>query len=109
LKYYFWCQINELEFFVTGKVQGVFFRQTLKVEAKKNNIFGWVKNLKDGRVEAVLEGDEEEINRLVEWAHGGPANAQVEDVEIRNETFLGEFLKFDVLYWWIHLKLFFNH
>jgi acylphosphatase len=89
---------NRIRIFVTGKVQGVFFRQALKVMAKKNNIFGWVKNLKDGRVEAVLEGDEEKISRLVEWAHGGPANARVEDVEIRNEKFTDEFSKFDVLY-----------
>jgi len=89
---------NRIRIFVTGKVQGVFFRQALKVMAKKNNIFGWVKNLKDGRVEAILEGDEEKISRLVEWAHGGPANARVEAVEIRNEKFTDEFSKFDVLY-----------
>ncbi len=89
---------NRIRIFVTGKVQGVFFRQALKVMAKKNDIFGWVKNLKDGRVEAVLEGDEEKVSRLVEWAHGGPANARVEDVEIRNENSTGEFSKFDVLY-----------
>jgi acylphosphatase len=89
---------QRIRIFVTGKVQGVFFRQALKVMAKKNDIFGWVKNLKDGRVEAVLEGDEERVSRLVEWAHGGPANARVEDVEIRNEKSTGEFSKFDVLY-----------
>ena len=89
---------QRIRIIVTGKVQGVFFRQALKVMAKKNNIFGWVKNLKDGRVEAVLEGDKEKVSRLVEWSHGGPANARVEDVEICNEKFSGEFLKFDVLY-----------
>jgi acylphosphatase len=89
---------QRIRIIVTGKVQGVFFRQALKVMAKKNNVFGWVKNLKDGHVEAVLEGDEEKINRLVEWSHGGPANARVEDVEIHNEKFSGEFKKFNVLY-----------
>ena len=89
---------QRIHIFVTGKVQGVFFRQTLKTMAEKNNIFGWVKNLKDGRVEAVLEGNQEKISRMIEWSHGGPPNAQVEDVEIRNETFIGEFSKFDVLY-----------
>ena len=89
---------QRVKIFVTGKVQGVFFRQTLKVMAKKNDVFGWVKNLKDGRVEAVLEGDDEKVNRLIEWAHGGPANARVEDVEIRTEKYSGEFSKFDVLY-----------
>ena len=89
---------QRIRIFVKGKVQGVFFRQALKVMAKKNDVSGWVKNLKDGRVEAVLEGDEEKVSRLVEWSHGGPANARVEDVEIRNERFTGEFSKFDVLY-----------
>ena len=89
---------QRVRLFVTGKVQGVFFRQTLKVIAKKNDIFGWVKKLKDGRVEAVLEGEGEKIDRLIEWAHGGSANARVEDVEIRNEKFIEEFSKFDVLY-----------
>ncbi len=84
--------------FVKGKVQGVFFRQALKVKAKQNDIFGWVKNLDDGRVEAVLEGNEENVNTLVEWCHGGPANARVEDVDIRNEKFTNEFSKFEVLY-----------
>ncbi|MBS3925159.1 MAG: acylphosphatase [Nitrosarchaeum sp.] len=89
---------QRIRIFVKGKVQGVFFRQALKVMAKKNDVFGWVKNLKDGRVEAVLEGDEEKVNRLIEWSHGGPANARVEDVKIINEKFIGEFSKFDVLY-----------
>jgi len=89
---------QRIRIIVTGKVQGVFFRQSLKIKAKQNEIFGWVKNLKDGRVEAILEGDEEKINRIIEWAHGGPANARVEDVEIQNEKFIGEFSKFDVLY-----------
>lgn len=89
---------QRVRIYVAGKVQGVFFRQALKVMAKKNNVFGWVKNLKDGRVEAVMEGSEEDVSRLIEWAHGGPANARVEDVEIRNEEFSGEFSKFDVLY-----------
>ena len=89
---------QRIRIFVTGKVQGVFFRQALKVMAKKNDVFGWVKNLKDGRVEAILEGNEEKGSRLVEWSHRGPANARVEDVEIQNEKFIGEFSKFDVLY-----------
>ena len=84
--------------FVKGKVQGVFFRQALKVKAIQQNVVGWVKNLLDGRVEAVLEGNEENINNLVEWCHGGPANARVEDVEIKNEKFTNEFSEFDVRY-----------
>ena len=89
---------KRVRLFVTGKVQGVFFRQSLKVMAKKNNVSGWVRNLPDGRVESVLEGDEEKISILIEWAHGGPANSRVEDVDVQNEKFIEEFSKFDVLY-----------
>ena len=89
---------QRIRIFVTGRVQGVFFRQTLKIMAKKNDILGWVKNLKDGRVESVIEGDAENVSIIVEWINGGPANAIVEDVEIHNEKFVGEFSKFDVLY-----------
>ncbi len=83
---------------VKGKVQGVFFRQALKVTAKKNNVNGWVRNLKDGRVEALLEGDDVDVSALVEWCHAGSANARVEDIDIKNEKYSGEFSKFEVLY-----------
>lgn len=89
---------QRIHVFITGRVQGVFFRQALKAKAKQNNVAGWVRNLKDGRVEAVFEGDTESVSSLVEWCHGGPANAIVEDVEIRNEKYNNEFSKFDVLY-----------
>ncbi len=89
---------QRLRLFVKGKVQGVFFRQTLKVMAKKHNISGWVKNLKSGMVETLLEGEDVDVSRVLEWCHGGPANARVEDIEIRNEKFKGEFSKFEVLY-----------
>ncbi len=83
---------------VRGKVQGVFFRQALKVMAIKNNITGWVRNLDDGSVEALLEGDIDDVNAIVEWAHGGPANSRVDYVEINNEDFKDEFTDFEVLY-----------
>jgi len=86
------------QIFVSGKVQGVFFRESTRQFATELKLSGGVRNLRDGRVEAVLEGDTENVTRLVEWAHGGPANAIVEDIEIRNEKFNGEFSKFDVAY-----------
>ncbi len=89
---------RRVRIFVTGNVQGVFFRQTLKVMAIKNDIRGWVRNLKDGRVEAVLEGNENGLDRVIEWAHAGPANARVDDVEIRNEEADEKFETFIVLY-----------
>ena len=83
---------------VSGKVQGVFFRQALKVLAVKNNVCGWVRNLKDKQVEALLEGDSNAINLIVEWAHHGPANARVDEIKFNNEEFKNEFSTFDVLY-----------
>ena len=89
---------QRVRLFIKGKVQGVFFRQALKVTAKKNNVNGWVRNLKDGRVEALLEGEDLDVSTLVEWCHAGSANARVEDIEIKNEKYKGEFSKFEVLY-----------
>ena len=89
---------QRVRLFVTGRVQGVFFRQSLKAKSIQNDVFGWVKNLQDGRVECLLEGNEENISLLVKWAHDGPANAIVENVEVHNERFDNEFTKFDVLY-----------
>ena len=83
---------------VSGNVQGVFFRQALKVVAKKNNVSGWVRNLKDRRVEAVFEGDSKSISSVIEWAHIGPANSRIDDIEVINEEFKNEFSTFDVLY-----------
>ena len=89
---------QRVHFLVTGKVQGVFFRQALKVVAKKNNVLGWVRNLKDGCVEAILEGDNKSVNSVIEWTHIGPANSRVDDIEVSNEEFKNEFSTFDVLY-----------
>ena len=83
---------------ISGRVQGVFFRQALKVVAKKNNVSGWVKNLIDKRVEAILEGDIESVNLVVEWASIGPANSHVDNIEVNNEEFKNEFSMFEVLY-----------
>ena len=84
--------------FISGKVQGVFFRQALKVTSVKNSVYGSVRNLDDGRVEAILEGDENKISNVVEWCHTGPANSRVEHVEVKNEKPTGLFSSFDVLY-----------
>ena len=85
---------------VSGKVQGVFFRQALKVVAKKNNVLGWVRNLKDGRVEAILEGDTKSVNSVIEWTRIGPANSRVDDIEVNIEDVYSgnKFSIFEVLY-----------
>jgi len=83
---------------VSGKVQGVFFRQALKVIAKNNNVLGWVRNLKDGHVEAVLEGDNKSINSVIEWIRIGPANSRVDHIELQKNKKKNEFSIFEVLY-----------
>ena len=89
---------QRVHIFISGKVQGVFFRQALKVIAKKNNVMGWVRNLIDKRVEAILEGDSKSVNLVVEWAKIGPANSRVDDIQVSNEEFRNEFSTFEVLY-----------
>ena len=70
----------------------------MKVIAKKNNIFGWVRNLPDKRVEAILGGDDKYVNQVIEWARIGPANSHVDGIEVSNEEFKNEFSTFEVLY-----------
>jgi acylphosphatase len=70
---------------ISGRVQGVFFRDTLRRLAEQSGVTGWVRNLPDGRVEAVFEGPDEEVLRLVEWAHSGPRLADVDDVAVQSE------------------------
>ena len=89
---------QRVHIFISGRVQGVFFRQALKVIAKKNNVVGWVRNLPDKRVEAILEGDSKSVNLVIEWAKIGPANSHVDNIEINNEEFENEFSTFEVLY-----------
>ncbi len=67
---------------VSGLVQGVGFRYSLRDLAEREGVQGWVRNLPDGRVEAVLEGDEEAVRRLVGWCYSGPPGARVWNVEV---------------------------
>lgn len=68
--------------FVSGKVQGVFYRANTRDQAKATGVDGWVKNLSDGRVEAVFEGEEASVEEMVEWCHDGSPAANVEDVDV---------------------------
>jgi acylphosphatase len=70
---------------VSGRVQGVFFRDTCRRVAEQHGVAGWVRNLPDGRVEAVFEGPEAGVRRLVDWAHDGPRMAVVDDIAVQSE------------------------
>lgn len=68
--------------FVTGTVQGVFYRATTRNEARDRGVDGWVKNLDDGRVEAVFEGPADTVEAMVEWCHTGSPQADVQAVDV---------------------------
>ena len=70
---------------VQGHVQGVFFRETLRRRAGAAGVSGWVRNRSDGRVEAVLEGERQAVERLVAFAREGPRGARVDWVDVANE------------------------
>lgn len=82
--------------FVAGKVQGVYFRQNTMQTAQMHGTTGWVRNLADGRVEAVIEGEEESVRRVVDWCHHGPPASNVEAVDIRYENYTGKFPDFSI-------------
>jgi acylphosphatase len=83
--------------YITGKVQGVFFRQNTKRQAQSRGVCGWVSNLPDGRVEAVFEGDVASVKEVVDYCHYGPSFAKVEYVEVFFEDCKGNFLDFCVI------------
>ena len=89
---------KRIHIFVTGRVQGVFFRQSTKVMAIKNNVKGWVRNLDDGRVEIVAQGETQDIDNLAHWCKTGPANSRVDEFELSEENVTDEFENFEVKY-----------
>lgn len=70
---------------VTGRVQGVFFRDSLRRRANSHDVAGWATNRSDGAVEAVFEGTPEDVERLVAFAKTGPRQAEVDSVDVRDE------------------------
>ena len=70
---------------VSGLVQGVFFRDTCRRVATRAGVAGWVRNLPDGRVEAVFEGATEAVERMVAWAGQGPERARIDELSVTDE------------------------
>ena len=87
---------SRVHLFISGTVQGVFFRDSAKQVAQSIGITGYVRNLQDGRVELVAEGEKDSIDILVQWCRKGPPTAIVVSVDIENEHYKGEFDLFDV-------------
>ena len=70
---------------IHGRVQGVFFRAEARSRAESLGIAGWVRNAPDGGVEALLEGEPDRVDSMVEWCRRGPSGAQVTEVEVFEE------------------------
>jgi acylphosphatase len=84
--------------YVSGKVQGVFFRDQTRQQAERWGVSGWVRNLSDGRVEAVFEGEKARVQELIKWLWQGPAGAEVSHVDLREEKYRGEFRRFEIIH-----------
>lgn len=83
---------------ISGRVQGVLFRDTLRRKAKRHDVVGWVRNISDGKVEAVLEGDKENITQVIAWARKGPMFANVTDITVEWQEYQGTFQDFRMHY-----------
>jgi acylphosphatase len=88
------CRVH---IFVSGKVQGVYYRQNTLQKAQELDICGWVRNLSDGRVESVMEGSKVNIDKMLTWCKKGPVDAKVEEVKIIDEEYKKEFSSFDII------------
>ena len=84
--------------FIEGYVQGVCFRSYAQEEAERLNVKGWVKNLRDGRVEAVFEGFKVQVDKMINWCNSGPSHAEVANVEVIWEQYGEEFQSFKATY-----------
>jgi len=88
--------VKRAHIIVEGRVQGVFYRASMKEMADIYGVKGWVRNLPSGEVEAMAEGDNNAIDNLVEWCRQGPPNAAVDHVWVDWETPKNEFKSFEI-------------
>ena len=87
--------MKRVHLWVSGRVQGVFFRQSTETRARELGLVGWVRNLPDGRVEAIAEGDATALEHWIAFCHVGPPAAHVKHVEILWESPSGDFHRFE--------------
>ena len=89
---------KRVHIFISGRVQGVFFRASTVRKANELGIKGWVRNLYRGQVEIVAEGDKEVLESMISWCHKGPQMSIVSDVKVEIEPYEGSFSSFSVTY-----------
>lgn len=85
-----------IHIWVSGRVQGVSFRYFVKNSADALGVMGWVRNLPDGRVEAVLEGNEHEVSEMIKQCRIGPGGAHVKEIKVHEEQYINEFNSFEI-------------
>ena len=85
-----------VQIIVSGRIQGVFFRNNTQKKAQELGLVGWVRNLLSWKVEVLCEGRKEQIEQLIKWLNSGPRLAKVKDVKIEYGDATGEFNKFDI-------------
>ena len=90
--------MKRMHVYISGRVQGVFFRAETQRAANGFRLTGWVRNMSDGRVEALFEGEDKNVDTMLEWCRVGPPAAHVKDVLMEEETYSGEFNSFNIRY-----------
>ena len=83
---------------IRGRVQGVFFRLETQRAAESYKVSGWVRNKRDGTVEAVFEGDKERVDEILKWCEQGSPGARVENVNLEWEEYTGKYPGFEITY-----------
>lgn len=81
---------------ISGKVQGVYYRVETRDQARSLGVTGWVRNMPDGRVEGLFEGERGYVEKLIEWCRQGPPRARVSDVTVEWQAGRGEFCGFEI-------------
>ncbi len=90
--------MKRVHVFISGRVQGVAFRHYTVKTALSLNLWGWVRNLADGRVEAVFAGDDAAVDTMLAWCWKGPASARVTHVDVQEEPFSAQYEDFKIRY-----------
>jgi len=88
--------MKRIHVYISGKVQGVFFRAETQRTAMALKLTGWVRNMEDGRVEALFEGEDTEVDKMIDWCHIGPPAARVDRVEFLEEPYAGNLHSFKI-------------
>lgn len=89
---------KRVELKIQGRVQGVFFRDSVRRQAKKLNLVGWAMNQEGGIVQVIAEGQEENLKQLIKWCYNGPILAKVDQIDIDWQEATGQFNQFEIKY-----------